>query len=180
MSTFHGSVKHKTIVGISWVMLAQLITQTISFAIGVILARLLTPTDFGLISMATVFSGFALMLSKAGFSQALVQRLQVDDTLFSSVFWLNIVIGAATTGLFILVSPLIAAFYADSPFKVITIALSFIFLLRSTIIVQQTIFQREMQFRTIGLIRVSAAFVSGFVANINSLPWHGILEPYRS
>jgi PST family polysaccharide transporter len=155
------SLKQKTISGISWVLIAQVTIQLVSFIISVILARLLVPADFGLIGMVTVFVGFATLITKMGFRQALIQKLDVEERHYSSVFWTNTAIGACMTLLMSLSAPLIARFYGEPRLLPLTIAMSFAFLLSSINIIQETKLYREFKFRRLAIMNITSAIVSG-------------------
>jgi O-antigen/teichoic acid export membrane protein len=174
MGTQNSNLKQQTVSGVSWTMLAQILTQTASFIVSVILARLLTPADFGLMAMISVFVGFATLIAKAGFGQALVQRLQVEDRHYTSAFWMNMGVGAGMTLLMCLASPLIATFYKEPRLVPLTIAISVVFLLGPANLVQRTILQRTMNFRRIGLIRIISATVAGVSATVMAFAGFGV------
>ena len=77
------NLKQQTISGIGWTMVAQVGREVFRFIISIILARLLTPRDYGLVGMVVVFTGFAHLFGDAGFSGALIQRETVEERLLS-------------------------------------------------------------------------------------------------
>ena len=81
--------KQKVISGIGWNFGAQILKQTIQFGLLVLLARLLSPEDFGIIGMIVIFTGFATLLGDFGFGDALIQRKDVSEAHYYSIFWLN-------------------------------------------------------------------------------------------
>ena len=81
------NLRQKTVSGIGWSSVAQVGRQLIMFLITVLLARLLTPEDFGLVGMILVFTGFVALFGELGFGAALIQRKEVDETYLSSIFW---------------------------------------------------------------------------------------------
>jgi len=166
--------RNKTIGGMSWSLLAQLIVQGFSLIITAILARLLTPTDYGLIGMVMVFVGFARLFSKLGFGQALIQKIDISDKHLSSVFWLNIAIGGMLTILLVLSSPLIANFYREPQLVPLLITISITFLITPCNIVQRSILQRELNFRTLSLLRISSNIVAGIIAVIMAFRGFGV------
>ena len=92
-------LKSKTINGFMWSFLSQFGRQILTLVITIFLARLLTPTEFGLIALVTAITGFASIFTELGYGSALIQKKDASDIDYSSVFWVNIV----STGL--LVSP---------------------------------------------------------------------------
>ena len=94
-SAQHKSWRDKALAGLGWAGLSQIVTQLLRFGISVILARLLSPDEFGIIGMVTVFSGFTMLFSEAGFGSAIIQKLNVEKQHLDSVFWMNVGVGIA-------------------------------------------------------------------------------------
>ena len=84
------NLKEKTIYGFKWSFLDNAGRFGGQFVINIILTRLLTPTDFGLVGMLTIFIVIGQALSNSGFGQALIQKKDADNTDFSTVFYFNI------------------------------------------------------------------------------------------
>ena len=83
------SWKRLTVSGLRWNFLASFLKQLLNFVIGVILARLLSPSDFGLVGMVAVFTGFASVFMGQGFGAAIIQRQDLDGRHLDSIFWMN-------------------------------------------------------------------------------------------
>ncbi len=123
----------KTIRGGISTVGAQLAAFAINMIRTVVLARLLTPQDFGLIGMVTVIIGLAEMFKEAGLSAATVQRKEITKDQISSLFWINVGI-ALLLALFIVGSaPFIAAFYGHHELVAVTIALAVPFFIKGFI-----------------------------------------------
>jgi PST family polysaccharide transporter len=157
------SLRKKTLSGLSWSAGSQGGKQISQFIITAILARLLSPSDFGLLSMATVFTGFIMIFSELGVSGALIHKQDAQESHYSSAFWLNALTGVVLTGVFILTAPWIAAFYQKPELKPILIVLSLNFFLASFTIIQQAILMREMDFRSLMIRDITAVIVAGIV-----------------
>ncbi len=165
------SLKQKTISGLSWSFASQGVKQVSQFIITAILARLLSPGDFGLIGMATVFTGFVAMVNEMGVSGALIQKQDVDERHYSSVFWLNIVVGTLMMLAMIAVSAPIAGFYNKPELGPILRLLSVNFVIASFSIVQQTLFQKHLDFKKLAIVETVAVIVAGAVGIYSAL--HG-------
>jgi len=87
------SLKQKTISGLTWSFIDSIANQGISFIIGIILARLLTPKEFGLIGMLTIFIAISQSFINSGFSTALIRKQDCTSVDYSTVFYFNIVVG---------------------------------------------------------------------------------------
>jgi len=106
------SLRSQALSGFRWTASVRLLSQVITWAITLIVIRLLTPADYGLLAMATVFVSFLAMFSEMGLGAAVVQKADVDVTLLRRVFGVVLVIHFTLAALLFLSAPLIAAFYA--------------------------------------------------------------------
>lgn len=158
------SLKQKAISGIGWSSFTQVGEQGITFVITVILARLLSPHEFGLITMITVFTGFAAFFSNFGFKSALIQKENIGENHYSSVFWVNIFIGVFLCLIITGLSPLIAKLYDEPILKPLTSLIAIIFVINSLNIVQQAILEREMKFKILGLRNLVSVISAGATA----------------
>lgn len=158
------NLTQKTLAGFGWTATSRIAAQVASFALSVFLARVLSPKDFGLLALATVFIGFAQIFGDFGLSAALVQAKSIEETHRSSVFWLNVAVGTAITGLVAALSPLVALFFNEPRVGPLVLALSFSFLLGSFGIVQRSLLLRAMNFRAIAVADTVSVWLSGAVA----------------
>ncbi len=163
--------RNKTITGIGWNVIAQVGRQGMTFIIGVILARLLSPEVYGLIGMVLLFSGFANVFLDFGFGSALVQKQNADQEHYSSVFWLNLATGAVLTIGFSLAAPLIAQFYHEPMLASLTVFISFSFIIGSLGLVQTALLQKRIMFRQLAIIDITAIILSGGLGI--ALAWSG-------
>src|SRR5919199_1358245 len=107
------SLKKQAASGVKWSALSQIGRQAMQFATTTVLARLLLPSDFGLVGMATIVLGFINLFSDLGTSAAVIQRKNTSDSLLQSIFWINIGFGFLGTAILFVCSPLIASFYQE-------------------------------------------------------------------
>ena len=166
-----GNVAQKTISGLSWSLNAQLLRQISQFLTTVFLARLLAPAEFGLVAMVIVFSGFANLFSDLGFGPALIQRHEIEDRHFCSVFWVNVAFGVLLSGLLAGAAPIIARFYKEPRLTPIVMLVGLCFPINALGLVQKAILTRRMDFRALGLIDFSNVTLSGIIAIV--LAWRG-------
>jgi O-antigen/teichoic acid export membrane protein len=123
------------------------------------LARLLTPEDFGLQAMVVVTTGFLALFRDAGLSAVTVQRDTVSHQQVSTLFWINVAIGALLAALLALASPAIAAFYRDSRLTLICAVSASAFLFHGFSIQHYALLQRQMRFVTLAVIEIVAVAV---------------------
>ncbi len=137
----------------------------------IILARLLTPTDFGVIGMVTVVINFAEMFKTAGLSMATVQKETITRAQISTLFWLNLLISVGIGAVVFASAPLVARFYGLSALTAVMMVLSLSFLLGGFTIQHHALLQRHMRFGVLAALEISAQ-VSSLVASI-VLAWLG-------
>jgi PST family polysaccharide transporter len=121
-----------------------------------ILARLLTPRDFGLVAMVTTIIGFFRIFNEAGLSTATVQSDGITHAQVSNLFWTNIIVGGTISLILAVGAPVVAAFYREPRLIAITVALSITFLFTTATVQHMALFKRQMRFKMIALIQVSS------------------------
>ena len=166
-----GNFRDKTISGISWSIKAQVFQQFFSIITSIILARLLTPNDFGLIAMITVITGFAGIFVDMGFGSALIQKKEINQRELSSVFWFNLVVACLLTLLFVSSAHFIAAFYHEPLLIPLTFFISLNFMFSGLGVIQKTLLTKEVDFKTLFKVQVTAQPLAVLVAII--MAWRG-------
>jgi O-antigen/teichoic acid export membrane protein len=156
--------RQKTVSGITWSVVSQVGRQVLTFVISVILARLLSPREFGLVAMVTVITNFAGIFAELGFSSALVQKKDVRQEHLSSVFWLNLGAGLLLTALFMAGAPLMASFYGEPLLLPVTMLIATDFVISALTIVQNTLLTKSLDFKTLSIVEITAVGLAGIVA----------------
>lgn len=157
------NLRDKTISGIGWSTLAQLLKQGFTIVIAVLLARVLEPEEFGLVAAISVFTRFAGVLSDFGLGSALIQRDNISESHFSSVFWFNLALGIAIGTVVLLLAPWLGVFY-DKPELVGLARLASVnFALAPLYAVHRSKLRRDMSFKALGLTDLSGVIVGGIV-----------------
>lgn len=161
------------IKNVLWDFLGKAGGQVISFGVSIVLARLLSPADFGLIGIVMAFVGIAQVYLDLGFGAALIQRTEVSQQLFSTVFWTNICLGLIISiGLFFS-SSYIATFYENPLLEPIAQALSLIFIIGSLTMVQNINLTRQLNFKLQSILSVISSLISGILGVIMALNNYG-------
>jgi O-antigen/teichoic acid export membrane protein len=150
--------------GVAWSGAAQVGAQAASLVIAVILTRLLSPQDFGLVAMVVVFTGFASVFTDMGFGAALVQKLDLTQHHKNAVFWISVAVGALSTLIFAAAAPYIASFYGVPALQPITLAISIIFFINAFATVKFALLQKAMDFRSLAAAQLTATLLSGLIA----------------
>lgn len=138
--------------------------QGASFVLGIVsvavLARLLTPADFGLIAMVTAITGVVTMFKDAGLSMATVQRETVTHEQVSTLFWINIALSIALVVILAALAPVIAWFYGEPRLIWVTLAFAGIFLLGGLSIQHEALLRRQMRFTALAAISTGSMAVA--------------------
>ncbi|MBQ7868349.1 MAG: lipopolysaccharide biosynthesis protein [Clostridia bacterium] len=137
--------------------------QLVSFIVNILLARLLTPGDYGVLGMLTVFIAISQVFVQSGLNTALIQKKEVDDVDISSVFYVSLGIAAALYVLLFACAPLIAAYFSMPELKPALRVLALVLLPGALVSVQSAVIARQMAFRRQMLCSLSATALSGTV-----------------
>lgn len=132
---------------IAWSAYGVVLTQAITFITLLILIRNLTPSDFGLVNMVVIIAGFANVIADFGFGQALIQNKEAKEIDYSTVFWVNIVLGSMIAIVIFFSSGYISSLYGHKELALITRVLSIKYIFSSTIIVQKIWLQKNLNFK---------------------------------
>jgi PST family polysaccharide transporter len=165
-----GDLKNRSVRGGITTLSAQAVKFGLRFGSTIVLARLLQPSDFGLVGMATIITGFAALFSDLGLSAATVQDPLVNHRQASSLFWITVTFGATLTLLLSLLSPVVAWIYGRPELLWITVACSSTFIINGLCGQHQALLKRQMRFSTLAFIDIlsfaigiAAAVIAAFV-----------------
>lgn len=160
VASIHSDLKVKTARG----ALSSVVGQGLNFVLRigsmVVIARLVTPEQFGLVGMVTAVTGLLNLLRDGGLPQATVQRATLPAELTSTLFWLNFAIGVLLAGLTALAAPFLAAFYDDPRLFWITVVLGSAFVFNGASAQHRALLQRSMRFGIVVAIDTVALIVS--------------------
>jgi O-antigen/teichoic acid export membrane protein len=132
----------------------------LAFVSSILLARLLSPADFGLMAMAAVIINFVDLFSNLGTAAAIVQQRTLSRELLSSLFWLNAGFGAAVAILLFGLAPVLAAFYREPHLTVVMQCLAVTLCLGGLRCVHQALIQRELSFDLLAKVEIIAGVIS--------------------
>lgn len=164
-------LKSKAMRGAGATIFASAFSFFVHFFSTIILARLLTPIDFGLITMVTTFSLLLQNFGGNGFTEAIIQKEDINHKMISTLFWVNGAIMSVLTLLLILMAPFLAWFYNSPQLKTITIGVAISIIAAGMSTIHMSILRRNMQFYLTSGIEVAARTLSILVAII--LAWMG-------
>ena len=153
-------LKQKTLRG----GVAKLFGQGAGFVLSIlsasVLARLLDPKDFGLVAMVTVVTGIYGMFTTAGLSSATVQHATVTEQQLSTLFWVNMLVGALLALISLATAPVLVAFYHEPRLLWVTVTLAAGFLINAAGVQHTALLQRQMRFGTLTAIGIATQLVT--------------------
>ena len=157
------SLKNKTVKGTIWSTLERFSVQGIQFVVMIIMARLLTPEDYGLVGMLAIFIAVSQSLIDSGFSQALIRKQDRSEIDNSTVFYFNIGVGIILYFILFFSAPLIADFYKEPLLVPITRAIGLSLVFNSLVVVQRALLTIKLDFKTQAKASATGAIVSGIL-----------------
>lgn len=165
------NIGHRAVSGGFVTVSAQAAKFILNFLAAAVLARLLSPRDFGLVGMVLGITALVGVFTQLGLSIATIQRETITQAQVSNLFWINVGFSGVLAVITAALAPLTATFYHDPRVKGIMLALSVTFLLTGSTVQHQALLTRQMRFRTLAVIDVtSSAFGFGLAC---FLAWRG-------
>ena len=161
------SLKQKTVKGVAWTSLDKFTNLGFGFIIGVILARLLSPSDYGLLAMIAVFNAIAFTFLDSGFGNALVRKPNLTENDNTTAFFFNLIAGIVLFGIIWLIAPWVSSFYNKPILTPLLRAEGSLLIIASFKIVQNTQLSRALNFKALMIIRFVSSLsggVSGIIA----------------
>ena len=168
------NLKEKAVKGVFWSAIQKFSISIISFLSNIVLARLLTPDDYGCIGMLAIFIVISNALILGGFVSALIQRKQVTDIDYSTVFYWNLVISVLLYIVLFIAAPYIATFYRIELLSNVLRVLGLTLIINGLSAVQTTIIRRNMQFNKLAKINISSTTLSVVAAISFALLGYGV------
>ncbi len=168
------SIKKRTIQGIFWSGIQNWGSQAGSFIIFLILARLLTPKDFGLVALANVFINFMQIFLNQGFTSALIQKQDINQKHIDTVFWIQVFIGFILAFFTFSAASLISNFFQQPKLEPIFQVFSVLFIINAFSQIQKTLLQRKFAFKIIALRSLLGILMAGIVGIYMAFSNYGV------
>lgn len=157
------SLKDKTIKGVGWSTIDAFLSQGVTFMVGLVLARLLSPEEYGLIGIVTIFTSVLLGVVDSGFSNAIIRKQKATNEDFSTLFIFNMAVSLILFVVLYFCAPAIAHFFERPQLVPLVRVMGLLLILQALSIVQYTILSRRVDFKTKTKANVIAAVLSGAV-----------------
>lgn len=156
-----GELKDKAISGVKWNAIGRFSTQGVNFIIGLILARLLSPSDYGVVGMVGIFFAIAQTFIDSGFGSALIRKNDCTDTDYSTAFYFNVLVGLVCCILLSFVSPFIANFFNTPILKDLVKVMSLNMFISSFAIVHTARLTHSVDFKSQSIVNLLTAIIAG-------------------
>ena len=157
------NLKNKTVKGVGWSAVDNVAQYAVTFVVGIVLARLLSPDDYGLIGIITIFTAVCTAIINGGFSTALIRKNDCTDDDYNTAFIVNLGLSLVLYAVIFLCSPLIANFFGKQELVALTRVSSITMIIGALAIVQQTRLTKRIDFKTQTKISLISAITSGVI-----------------
>jgi PST family polysaccharide transporter len=138
--------------GLAWTGLVKGVAQLLSWASTLVVARLLAPTDYGIMGMATVYLGLVQLVSEFGLGAAVIQRTDLDESQIARLGGLSVLFGCGLFCLSVALAPLIAGFFAEPAVRRVIMVLATTFVIAGLHVLPYSLLSRDLAFRRLALI----------------------------
>lgn len=157
------SLKSKTIKGVTWSGVDNVVQLGVTFVVSIILARLLSPDDYGLLGIIAIFTAVCNSIINGGFGAALIRKSDADNNDYNTAFIINILTSLILYILIFISAPYISIFFGRGELTLLTRISSLGFIIGAFAIVQQTILTKRIDFKTQTKITLLASSLSGII-----------------
>ncbi len=166
------SLKNRVMKGGRAVGIATALRSVIDFAATLVIARLLSPREFGLVGMVVAITGFVDMFKDMGLATVTVQRESITKEQLSALFWLNAASGFVLMALTAAIAPLVSWGYGEPVLRNVTLALSATLLLSGLSVQHQALLRRELRFQSLAVVQIVGSFTGVVVVVVAA--WSGL------
>ena len=157
------SLKSKTIRGVGWSFIDNIASSGITFLVGLVLARLLTPSEYGIMAMIAIFMAVSNSIIDSGFSNALIRKVCIERVDYNTVFYFNLVVSIALYLALFFASPAIGDFFKEPILTEVVKIIGCVLIINALGIIPRTIFVRDINFKVQTKVSLVSSISSGVV-----------------
>lgn len=168
------SLTDKTVKGVGWNSVDRIANYGIGFLVGIVLARLLSPEEYGLLGIIGIFTAIFNIILDSGLSTALIRKKGVTDTDYCTVFWTNLVLSFILTGILYVCAPFIGEFFKRPELVPYIHVMAFILVINALSITQQARLTKRIDFKTQTKISLIAHTLSGVIGIVMAYTGFGV------
>ena len=168
------SLRNKTVIGVGWSAADAFLGQGVTFLIGIILARLLTPAEYGLIGIVTIFTSILTGIVDSGFSNAIIRKNDIKEDDYNTMFITNMLLSVVLFVFLYFLAPFIAVFFARPELTSLTRVMGLILIIQALSLVQVTKLTKAIDFKTKTKASLFSAIISGIIGVLMALMNFGV------
>ena len=168
------SLKNKTVKGVAWSAVDNIAGHSVTFIVSLVLARILSPDDYGLIGIIAIFTAVCQTLINAGFTTALIRKKDATDDDYNTVFIVNLAMSLILYTIIFICAPFIADFFRRDELVDLTRVSSLSMIIGALALVQQTRLTKRIDFKSQTKITITASVFSGIVGIVMALLGFGV------
>lgn len=157
-----------------WVAFSQVFKILVQLVNIVYLARLIAPSEYGIMAMALVVVNFGNLIRDLGTAAAIIQRKEINDNLINAVFWLNVFMGLSIALIIVGGSPFVSEFFHQPKLNSVLLLLALIFPISSSASAHLALLERDSRFKQIAFIEISSSLVSVVIALFMAYKGYGV------
>lgn len=157
------SLKNKTVKGVGWSFIDNLSSSGITFLVGLVLARLLTPSEYGIMAILTIFIAVSNSIVDSGFSNALIRKTDARRVDYNTVFLFNLLISGLLYVVLFLAAPAISQFFKEPLLVEVMRVIGWVLVINALAIIPRTLFVKEVNFKTQTKVSLIASISSGVI-----------------
>ena len=157
------SLKNKTVKGVGWSFIDNLSSSGITFLVGLVLARLLTPSEYGIMAILTIFIAVSNSIVDSGFSNALIRKTDARRVDYNTVFLFNLLVSGLLYVVLFLAAPAISWFFKEPLLVEVMRVIGWVLVINALAIIPRTLFVKEVNFKTQTKVSLIASISSGVI-----------------
>ena len=157
------SLKNKTVRGVGWSFIDNFSSSGITFLVGLILARLLTPSEYGIMAILTIFIAVSNSIVDSGFSNALIRKTDARRVDYNTVFLFNLLVSGLLYVVLFLAAPAISRFFKEPLLVEVMRVIGWVLVINALAIIPRTLFVKEVNFKTQTKVSLIASLSSGVI-----------------
>lgn len=168
------SLKKKTVKGVGWSFVDNIANSGITFLVGLVLARILTPVEYGVMAMVTIFIAISNSIVDSGFSNALIRKIKIERVDYNTVFYFNLVVSLFLYLVLFLCAPAISTFFKEPILVDVMRVIGWILVINALAIIPRTILVRNVDFKTQTKVSLISSILSGVIGIGMALTGFGV------
>lgn len=157
------SLRHKTIHGVGWSFIDNISSSGITFLVGLVLARLLTPEEYGIMAIIAIFIAVSNSIIDSGFSNALIRKTRIERIDYSTAFYFNLTVSILIYVLLYLAAPVISVFFKEPVLVEVIRIIGLVLIINALAIIPRTRFVRDVDFKTQTKVSLISSISSGVI-----------------